>query len=108
MRTTDVIDGLIEAHNRRTFGAQFQIDTSSWALTQERWQLFVTFVELLDRAVRAPLAPGSAAVLLTATVLHEELVVKMAHALSWSGAAIYRHAGSRVEAATPDGTEGER
>jgi hypothetical protein len=67
--------------------------TRSFAAIWREWERFKAHVDLLDEAVRAPLAPGAAAILLTAGGLVNHAAHALAFALGHVGEAIARHDG---------------
>ncbi|MCU1281420.1 MAG: hypothetical protein JWM53_4966 [bacterium] len=89
MSLADALDRFIDALDQAQLGDEYAPGASMpWATAVQRWELYVTLVDLIDRAVRDPFGDGSAAVLLTAGALHDDEVFQLAFALSHAGEAI--------------------
>ena len=95
MEAAERIDALVDALDRVQLGDEYGVGaTAPWVVTVARWELFVTLVALIDRAVRDPFGPGAAAALRTAPALHEDEVYELAFAVSHAGEAVARSCGS--------------
>jgi hypothetical protein len=83
------VDGCVDDLDKVQLADEYAPGASiPWRTTLERWHLFVTLVELLDRAVRDPFGDGSTSLLLTAAALHDDNVYELAFALAHAGEAI--------------------
>ncbi|MCU1281167.1 MAG: hypothetical protein JWM53_4713 [bacterium] len=83
------VDRCVDELDRAQLADEYAPGASTpWLVTLERWRLFVTLVELIDRAVSNPFADGSSALLLTAAALHDDEVFQLAFGLSHTGEAI--------------------
>jgi hypothetical protein len=89
MSLADDLDRFIDQLDQVQLGDEYAPGASlPWRETIERWNLYVTLVSLIDRAVHDPLGDGSAAVLLTAGALHDDEVFELAAALTHAGEAV--------------------
>lgn len=89
MSLADELDRFIDALDQVQLADEYTPRASMpWATAVQRWELYVTLVDLIDRAVRNPFADGSSAVLLTAGALRDDEVFQLAFALSHAGEAI--------------------
>jgi hypothetical protein len=89
MSLADDLDLFIDQLDQAQLGDEYVPGASMpWSAAIARWDLYVTLVSLIDRAVGDPFGDGSAAVLLTAGALHDDEVFQLAHALSHAGEAV--------------------
>lgn len=89
MSLADALDRFIDQLDQAQLGDEYASGASMpWRTAVQRWELYVTLVSLIDRAVRDPFADGSSAILLTAGALHDDEVFELASALSHAGDAI--------------------
>lgn len=97
MTVAEMIDALVDQLDRVQLGEEYSAGASMpWAVAFNRWQAYVTLVELIDRAVHDPLGEGASALLLTAAALHDEEIFELAFALSHVGEALTRGANAHV------------
>ena len=89
MSLADDLDRFIDQLDRVQLGDEYAPGSSMpWRAAVARWDLYITLVDLIDRAVRNPFAEGSTAVLLTAGALHDDEVFELAATLSHAGEAV--------------------
>ena len=104
MPLADDLDRFIDQLDRVQLGDEYAPGASMpWQSAIARWDLYVTLVDLIDRAVRDPFGDGSAAVLLTAGALHDDEVFELAAALSHAGEAVRV---AKLTAIAEEGTHG--
>ena len=91
MSLPDAIDRVVDALDKVQLADEYAPSSSMpWRSVVDRWNLYVTLVTLIDRAVRDPFSDSSAALLLTAPALHDDSVYELAAALAHAGEAITR------------------
>lgn len=90
------VDRYVDALDQIELGDEYAPGASMpWLVARRQWELYVTLVELIDRAVHDPFAEGATALLLTSTALHNDDVFQLAHALAHAGEAIRRARSTR-------------
>lgn len=89
MSFADAVDRMVDDLDRVQLGDEYTPHSSTpWRILLRRWELYVTLVELIDRAVRNPFGDGSTALLLAAPALHSDDVYQLAAAIEHAGDAI--------------------
>jgi hypothetical protein len=91
MSLSDAVDQFVDALDKVQLGDEYEPGASMpWRTAVERWDLYVTLVSLIDRAVGDPFGDSSAALLLAAAAIHDDNVYELAFALTHAGEAITR------------------
>jgi hypothetical protein len=84
-----VIDQLVDRLDAAQIGGPIvERATRSFATIFEEWERYKAHIDLLDEAVRSPLVPSAAAMLLTAGALVNDAAHALAFALTHVGEAI--------------------